>query len=111
MLAVDFGSDAKRTLRTLGRSLAIVEYSPDGTALAAKEKFCEMCGYAAAEIVGKHHRMFADRQYAESAEFREFWAKLRQGEGQERELVTPAPVRAPPRTAAKNDDEGDWKKF
>ena len=85
MLGVEFGSDAKRTLQTLGRSLAIVEYSPDGTVLAANEKFCETCGYAAAEIVGKHHRMFVDRQYAESAEFREFWAKLRRGEAEERE--------------------------
>ena len=85
MLGVDFGSDAKRTLQALNRSLVIIEYSPDGTVLAANEKFCEMAGYKAEEIVGKHHRMFVDRDYAESAEYREFWAKLRRGERDESE--------------------------
>ena len=47
MLGVDFGSDAKRTLQALNRSLVIIEYSPDGTVLAANEKFCETAGYAA----------------------------------------------------------------
>jgi methyl-accepting chemotaxis protein len=85
MLGVDFGSDAKRILQALNRSLVMIEYSPDGTVLAANEKFCEMAGYKAEEIVGKHHRMFVDRDYAESAEYREFWAKLRRGERDESE--------------------------
>ncbi len=85
MLGVEFGSDAKRTMQALNRSLVIIEYSPDGTVLAANEKFCETAGYAAKEIVGKPHRMFVDREYAESAEYREFWAKLRRGESVEQE--------------------------
>jgi methyl-accepting chemotaxis protein len=85
MLGVDFGSDAKRTLQALSRSLVMIEYSPDGTVLAANEKFCETAGYKAEEIVGKHHRMFVDRNYAESAEYSEFWAKLRRGERDESE--------------------------
>jgi len=85
MLGVDFGSDAKRILQALSRSLVMIEYSPDGTVLAANKKFCETTGYEAEEIVGKHHRMFVDRDYAESAEYREFWAKLRRGERDESE--------------------------
>jgi methyl-accepting chemotaxis protein len=85
MLGVDFGSDAKRTLQALNRSLAIIEYAPDGTILSANEKLCEMVGYSAAEIVGKHHRMFVSPDYAESADYREFWAKLGRGERQESE--------------------------
>ena len=85
MLGVDFGSDAKRTLQALNRSLVIIEYAPDGTVLAANEKFCETAGYAADEIIGKHHSMFVDRDYAESAEYREFWAKLLRGERDESE--------------------------
>ena len=85
MLGVDFGSDAKRTLQALNQSLVIIEYSPDGTVLAANENFCKTAGYKAEEIVGKHHRMFVDRDYAESAEYREFWAKLRRGERDESE--------------------------
>ncbi len=85
MLGVDFGSDAKRTMQALDRSLTIIEYSPDGTVLAANEKFCATAGYAAKEIVGKPHRIFVDREYAESADYREFWAKLRRGESVEQE--------------------------
>jgi len=85
MLGVDFGSDARRTLQALNRSLLIVEYSPEGTVLAANEKFCEAAGYAVEEIVGKHHRMFVEREYAESGEYREFWDKLRRGERDESE--------------------------
>jgi PAS domain S-box-containing protein len=85
MLGVDFGSDAKRTLQALNCSLAIIEYSPDGMALAAIEKFRALTGYKADEIVSKHRRMFVDHVYAESAEYKEFWAKLRRGEADERE--------------------------
>ena len=85
MLGVDFGADAKRTLDALSRSLVMIEYSPDGTVLAANEKFCETAGYKAEEIVGKHHRMFVDPDYAESAAYREFWTKLRRGERDENE--------------------------
>ena len=85
MLGVDFGSDARRTLQALNRSLLIVEYSPEGAVLAANEKFCEAAGYAVEEIVGKHHRMFVEREYAESGEYREFWDKLRRGERDESE--------------------------
>ena len=33
-----------------------------------------------AEVVGKHHSMFADNAFAASAEYRAFWAKLNRGE-------------------------------
>ena len=71
MFAMHLGSDAKRTLRAFDRSMAIVQYSPDGVVLSANENFCQLSGYKAEEIVGKHHRMFVERDHAESAEYRE----------------------------------------
>ena len=87
MLGVDFGTDAKRTLSALDRALTMIEYAPDGTVLAANAKFCATAGYAATEIVGKHHRMFVDRAYADSPEYDEFWTKLRRGETIEQEYM------------------------
>ena len=87
MLGVDFGTDAKRTLSALDRALTMIEYAPDGTVLAANAKFCATAGYAAAEIVGKHHRMFVDHDYADSPEYQEFWTKLRRGESIEQEYM------------------------
>jgi methyl-accepting chemotaxis protein len=85
MLGVDFGSDAKRALRALNRSLAIIEFAPDGIVLAANENFCRALGYQADEIVGKHHSLFVDPEYAKSPDYREFWVKLGRGEFDARE--------------------------
>jgi methyl-accepting chemotaxis protein len=37
-------------------------------------------GYTLDEIKGKHHSMFVDEAYRQSAEYKEFWAKLNRGE-------------------------------
>ena len=37
-------------------------------------------GYTESEVVGKHHRLFVDSQYASSEEYRQFWQKLKSGE-------------------------------
>ena len=37
-------------------------------------------GYAAGEVVGRHHSMFVDAAFAASADYRAFWAKLNRGE-------------------------------
>ena len=60
MLRPDFGGDAKRVLKALDRSLAIVEFEPNGKIIAANENFCRLLGYELAEIKGKHHSLFVD---------------------------------------------------
>jgi len=58
----------------------IIEYEPDGTILWANKLFLDLLGYKLSEIVGKHHRIFVDPAYAQSAEYREFWQRLGRGE-------------------------------
>jgi methyl-accepting chemotaxis protein len=74
------GPRAAAQMSALGRSLAFVEFSPDGFILWANQNFCRTMGYSLAEIKGKHHRMFVDPAYAASADYQEFWARLRRGE-------------------------------
>ncbi len=76
LAAVD---DASK-LRAIGRSQAVIEFTPDGIILDANENFCQGLGYELKEVKGKHHRMFCDRAYAESQGYREFWQKLAKGE-------------------------------
>jgi len=76
VLHPDFGGDAKRVLKALGRSLAIVEFEPNGKVIAANENFCRLLGYEAAEIEGKHHSLFVDPDAAKSADYAEFWPRL-----------------------------------
>jgi len=63
----------------LDQSLAIIEFSPDGTILSANENFCRTLGYTPGELVGKHHRVFVDPAYAQGEEYRAFWRKLSSG--------------------------------
>lgn len=63
----------------IGRSLAVIEFKPDGTIITANENFLKTLGYRLDEIKGKHHSMFADSAYASSAEYKKFWEELRAG--------------------------------
>ena len=51
-----FGSNAKRLVEALVKSLAIIEFEPDGTILCANENFCGVLGYSPQEIVGQEMR-------------------------------------------------------
>ena len=74
--------DKAAILAALDRSQAIIEFKPDGTILTANANFLSAMGYALDEIKGKHHSMFVDPAYRDSAEYREFWQKLARGEFQ-----------------------------
>ncbi len=65
-----------RKLAALDRSLALIEFKPDGTITSANENFCKTMGYAQAEIVGKRHSLFVESDYAKSADYQSFWRKL-----------------------------------
>jgi len=67
-------------LAAINRVQAIVHFAMDGTILDANENFLTLMGYRLEEIRGRHHRIFADPEYARSAEYREFWARLGRGE-------------------------------
>ncbi len=79
------GRNLKATLDALGRSLAIIEFSPSGIILSANENFCQVMGYSLDEIRGKHHSIFIEPGYAESADYKAFWDKLGRGEFEARE--------------------------
>ncbi|MCR5873820.1 PAS domain-containing methyl-accepting chemotaxis protein [Phenylobacterium sp. J426] len=72
-------------LGALNRSLAIIEFDPTGKILAANANFCAAIGYEASEIIGRHHSMFVEPEYAQSAEYKAFWKKLADGEFDARE--------------------------
>ena len=74
-------ADAHSQLAAIGKAQAVIEFDLDGTIVTANDNFCRAMGYSLDEIKGRHHRMFVDAAYAQSAEYREFWEKLRRGEG------------------------------
>ncbi len=71
------GAEAK--LAAISRSMAMIEFAPDGTILEANEHFCETLGYSADELRGQHHRIFCDPAYARSADYQRLWHDLGEG--------------------------------
>lgn len=67
-------------LDAINRSQAVIEFELDGTIINANENFLTTVGYGLDEIVGKHHRIFVDTEYGQSAEYKEFWKQLGNGE-------------------------------
>lgn len=72
-------NDMTAKLEAVSRSMAIIEFAPDGTILEANENFCRVVGYTADEIRGKHHRIFCEEAYVKSSEYSHFWRDLSQG--------------------------------
>ena len=67
-------------IEAIERSQALIEFSPEGYVLTANSKFLSALGYTLDEVVGQHHRMFCEPEYAASLAYREFWEKLSKGE-------------------------------
>ena len=68
------------TVKAIDRSQAVIEFDLNGTVLCANDNFLGLLGYELDEVEGKHHRLFVDPAYADSAEYRAFWDKLGRGE-------------------------------
>jgi methyl-accepting chemotaxis protein len=74
--------DAQGQLEAINRSQAVIEFKLDGTILNANENFLNAMGYRLEDVKGRHHRMFVDQAYSQSAEYAQFWETLRRGEFQ-----------------------------
>eukprot|EP01035_Chromulina_nebulosa_P038569 gene38569-52107_t len=61
-------------------SNSIMACELDGTIIDANANFLGAVGYTLDEIKGKHHSMFVDPAYRNSADYRLFWEKLGRGE-------------------------------
>ncbi|AGZ46314.1 methyl-accepting chemotaxis protein [Actinoplanes friuliensis] len=64
----------------INRAQAVIEFDLEGTILSANENFQRTLGYSARELIGQHHSMLCSGDYVTSAEYRDFWLRLRKGE-------------------------------
>jgi methyl-accepting chemotaxis protein len=68
------------TVGAIRKSLATIEFTLDGTVIGANEHFLSALGYTLDEVKGKHHSLFVEPAYRQSADYQAFWEKLRRGE-------------------------------
>ncbi len=72
-------AEATAKLAAIDASQAVIAFDLSGRILEANGKFLELMGYRRDEVIGAHHRMFCDVAYANSPDYRDFWAKLGRG--------------------------------
>ena len=80
-------AETQAKIDAISKSQAVIEFTLGGEVISANENFCSAFGYAATEIVGKHHRMFVPPEVANSPEYAQFWADLNAGRYQSAEYI------------------------
>lgn len=75
-------ADHEGQIHAIQKSQAVIEFKIDGTILTANQNFLTAVGYTLTEIQGRHHSMFVEPAYRESAAYKQFWEMLARGEYQ-----------------------------
>lgn len=64
-------------IEALHRSLAVIEFNPDGVVQSANQNFLDTMSYQESQLIGKHHSIFCfENFYRDNADF---WKKLKNG--------------------------------
>ena len=64
-------------LAALDKSLAVIDFEPDGTVITANQNFLHCFGYRLEEVTGQHHRLFCDDDFYR--QHPHFWQDLGSG--------------------------------
>lgn len=67
-------------INAISRAQAVIEFTTTGQIITANPNFLNCLGYTLEEIKGKHHSMFCETSFKDSAEYPQFWKKLAAGE-------------------------------
>ena len=73
-------------IHAIAVSNAAIEFDLEGNILSANENLLNIVGYTEEELIGKHHSLFVDKQYADSLAYKLFWDLLREGTYQKDEF-------------------------
>ncbi len=70
-------------LHAIKLNMATIEFDPQGNIIEANERFLSLIGYTSTEIINQHHRIFCEKDYVNSSQYKAFWEALRQGHAQQ----------------------------
>jgi PAS domain S-box-containing protein len=67
-------------MNAINKSNAVIEFDLNCNIIYANDLFVKTMGYSSQdEIIGKHHKIFVDDEYAKSDDYILFWKNLREG--------------------------------
>lgn len=69
------------------RSQAVIEFDTRGVITWANGRFLALMGYNLPGLVGQHHRVLCDAEYAASGAYKAFWDLLQHGEYEQGEFM------------------------
>ena len=78
----DAVANYREQVEAIQRSGMMIEFNMDGTIIKANGHFLQAFQYLPADMIGKDHSVFVGDEYKQSAEYKAFWERLRQGEFQ-----------------------------
>lgn len=84
--AISGDASDRQTLLAIDQAFAMIEFDTAGTILRANTRFLDLMGYTAEELIGQHHSLLCERQYANSASYRTLWESLAKGDEQQGEF-------------------------
>ena len=72
--------EIRNRMNAINESNAVIEFDLNGNVVFANKLFTETMGYSSElEVIGNHHRIFVEDDYAKSEDYANFWEKLRSG--------------------------------
>ncbi len=78
--ATNEAADFAGKIAAISSSMAMIEFTLDGTIVTANDNFLSAMGYALSEVQGKHHSMFCEESFRSSPAYRQMWDNLARGE-------------------------------
>jgi methyl-accepting chemotaxis protein len=75
-------SDYQAQIGAINKVQAVITFDLDGNVIGANDNFLKTMGYTLEEIKGRHHSLFVEPAYRESADYRNFWRDLNDGKSQ-----------------------------
>ncbi|MFD0912931.1 methyl-accepting chemotaxis protein [Methylophilus luteus] len=76
-------AESQGQIAAINRIMGVIEFDLKGNILAVNTNFAAVTGYSKEEIVGQHHSLFVEPAYKSSAEYKQFWADLGNGQANE----------------------------
>jgi len=73
-------ADYEGKIAAIHRVQAVIEFDLVGGIVDANANFLSTFGYERQEVVGQHHRMFCQPEFAASSEYAQLWERLGRGE-------------------------------